>query len=98
MYAHPVSIQCSQRVFERRAFSAAAETFHGCPDVKIFESQVPGSPLVGMSVSVLRSWGDIPIIQYRTRTDLDLTRLSCSVPFALSNYTDVLHVAKRCST
>ena len=97
MYAHPVSIQCSQRVFERRAFSAGAETFDGCPGIKIFESQVPGRPLVGMSVSVLRWWGDIPIIRYITRTDRELTGLICSVPFAVSNYTEVVHVPKRCA-
>ena len=97
MYAHPVSIQCSQRVFERRAFSAGAETFDGCPDIKIFESQVPGRPLVGMSVSVLRWWGGIPIIRYITRTDRELTGLICSVPFAVSSYTEVVHVPKRCS-
>jgi len=98
MYAHPVSIQCSQRVFERRAFSAGAETFDGCPDIKIFESQVPGRPAcrnVGFCSALVG--GGIPIIRYITRTDRELTGLICSVPFAVSSYTEVVHVPKRCS-
>jgi hypothetical protein len=48
MYTHPVSVQCSDRVCECGAFSAVAEIFYGCPDIEIFESQVPIRPLIGM--------------------------------------------------